>query len=328
MADDETLDAASEDVVEAMHGLEAIEESDGSAKGRLLPWDPRTKGPRDLVDDGRGWVFRHRIYLLLGFLIAVVGTVAMVEWFGLPSPSLPVWWDVAAVAGGIAGVAAYVAGKRTGKLFSNPDFMILDQLDAKTADQLTIKISNERWQAMTVYSHDGEERPTSYLKRKTWNGRPAVEVDRYYPRANAAIASWQAGASNRDLRRFETKVDTVKTELEAEANKAIESRVNAEEHARKQAQEAINELLAVYEGVTQPTESDLSDRLGDIGSTETESSEQKLDDVEQKIGLVPDSNGHRNGDDGDGDDALSRLAERAGEVTVDLDPRGDGGDDE
>jgi len=318
-------DAEAADGVGPMHGAEAIEESDTSAKGRLVPWDPRTTGPKDIVDDVRSWLYRYRLY----FLAVILAAGAIVYLTGLPSPSLPEWWDVALVAGGIAAGLGYVAGKRTGSIFSNPDYMILDQLDAKTADQLTIRISNERWQDLRVLNHNSEEKPASYLKRKTWNGEPAVECDRYYPEENVAVASWQAGATNKDLREFETKVDSVKVDLEAEANKAIEARVSAEEQARNQAQEVVNELLEVYEGVTQPVDSNLVDRLGKVGSENPDTSDAKLEDVEAMLRAEGvDTNGHAEADDLEDDAISTQLLERAEEVKVELDPRSDdGGED-
>lgn len=318
-----------EERVEALHGMAAIEESDGSAKGRLVPWNPRTTGPRDVLDDVRAWLYRYRLYLVGAVAVAM----AAVYLFGLPSPRPPEWWDVALVAGGVAVAGGYLAGKRVGRLFSNPQYRILDQLDAKTADQLTLRISTERWQDLAVYDHNGVERSTDYLKRKSWNGEPAYECDRYYPTINAAVASWQAGASNKDLREYEARVDEVKTELEEEANKAIETRVQAEEQARRQAQEMINEVLAVYEGVTQPGESDLSERLGEIGDRDVGTSDEVLDDLESQLFATggADANGHADdgGDRGDGGeepDALTeRLAEKADELVVDL---GTGGSDD
>jgi hypothetical protein len=321
MADVDSAEAA--EGVEPMYGMDAIEESDGSAKGRLVPWDPRTVGPRDILNDVRGWLYRYRLYaLVVG--IAAFGAVYVL---GLPSPSVPEWWDVAVVAGGLAVALGYVSGKRTGTIFSNPQYMILDQLDAKTADQLTIRISNERWQDLRVLDHNAEEKPASYLKRKSWNGEKAVECDCYYPEQNVAVASWQAGATNKELREYETKVDNVKTDLEAEANKAIEARVSAEEQSRKQAQEVVNELLEVYEGVTQPGESDLSERLGAIGDEDPETGEAKLEDVEAILrgdhDAERDGNGRADTETGEEPALSERLVERAEEISVDLDPRDD-----
>jgi len=275
----------------------------------------------------RAWLHSKRFWVA-GVAIAAGLAVYVL---GFPTPSPPTWWDVALVAGGIATLLGYPAGKRVGDLFSNPDYRIIDQLDAKTADQLTIRVSAERYQNMTVYDHDGNERSVDYLKRKSWNGEPAVECDRYYPELNAAVGSWQAGATNKELREFESRVNEVKTELEAEANAAIQARVDAEEKARRQAQEVANELLAVYEGVVSPADSDLSDRLGEIGDRSHETSEERLDDLES--GLLEDdraANGHgsSNGADGEsGETSLSeRFAEGAEELVVSLDPRDSNGD--
>ena len=305
-----------------LHGIDAIETSDESAQGGLFAGiNPRTTGPRDMVRRFRSWLHSKRFWVA-GVAIAVgVAVYAL----GFPTPDLPTWWDVAVVGGGLATILGYPAGKRVGVLFSNPDYRIIDQLDAKTADQLTIRISMERYQDMTVVDHDGNERTVDYLKRKTWNGEPAVECDRYYPEINTAVGSWQAGATNKELREYESRVNEVKTELEEEANAAIQARVDAEEKARKQAQEVSNELLAVYEGVVSPADSDLSKRLGEIGDRSHDTSEAKLDELEK--GLL--ENGGRNGNgssnaaDGESDEtALSeRLAERGEELFVSIDPR-------
>jgi len=304
-----------------LHGIDAIETSDESAQGGLFAGiNPRTTGPRDMVRRFRSWLHSKRFWVAG---VAIAAGIAIYV-LGFPTPDLPTWWDVAVVGGGLATILGYPAGKRVGVLFSNPDYRIIDQLDAKTADQLTIRISTERYQNMTVYDHDGNERTADYLKRKTWNGEPAVEVDRYYPVINAAVGSWQAGATNKELREYESRVNEVKTELEKEANAAIQARVDAEEKARRQAQEVANELLAVYEGVTSPADSDLSERLGDIGDRSHKTSEEQLDDLES--GLFGDTtNGHASSSTADGEadeTALSeRFAEGAEELVVSLDPR-------
>ena len=315
-----------EDRTEPLHGIDAIETSDESASGGLFAGiNPRTTGPRDMVRRFRSWLHSKRFWVA-GVAIAVTIAVYVL---GFPTPDPPTWWDVALVAGGIATLLGYPAGKRVGDLFSNPDYRIIDQLDAKTADQLTIRVSAERYQNMTVYDHDGNERSVDYLKRKSWNGEPAVECDRYYPEINAAVGSWQAGATNKELREFESRVNEVKTELEAEANAAIQARVDAEEQARRQAQEVANELLAVYEGVVSPADSDLSERLGEIGDRSHETSEERLDDLES--GLLEDAtNGHGadNGADGESDETplSERFAEGAEELVVSLNPRDSNGD--
>jgi hypothetical protein len=312
-----------------LHGIDAIETSDESAQGGLFAGiNPRTTGPRDMVGRFRSWLHSKRFWVAG---VAIAAGVAIYV-LGLPTPDLPTWWDVAVVGGGLATILGYPAGKRVGVLFSNPDYRIIDQLDAKTADQLTIRISMERYQDMTVVDHSGNERTVDYLKRKTWNGEPAVECDRYYPEINTAVGSWQAGATNKELREYESRVNEVKTELEEEANAAIQARVDAEEKARKQSQEVANELLAVYEGVVSPADSELADRLGEIGDRSHDTSEEQLDDLESGLfgdaGTSSNGSSSTNGADGETDEtALSeRFADGAEELVVSLDPR-DSNDD-
>jgi len=310
MADAET-DADAED---PRHGVEAIEESSGGAAGGLLPFNPRERGPRDVLQDGRAVIYRWRL-IVLGALGVVS---ALLYLLGLPSPQLPDWADVAVVSATVALLVGYPLGKRVARLFSSPDYYLLDQLDAKDGDQLTIKLSPQRWSDLRVLDHEGEERSTSYLKRKSWNGRVAYECDRYYPSINSVICSWQAGATNKELRQFESKVDRVKTQLEKEANASIEAQANAEEIAREQSAQVANYLLAAMEGVTQPGDGDLSKALAKVTEREGgESSKDLLDDLEDE--LFDPSNGHGETDGVEGGDSfLEELHDRVESVEVDL----------
>lgn len=325
-----------DDDLEIRHGLDAVEDYDGDGDADGILWfDPREKGPRELIGDGRRWISNHPIYVIG----SVVGLILLQHFVGVSTPQLPPWTDVAVTAGGIATGIGIFVGLRVGEFFATPQHRIVSQLDAKSGDQDLLKISTERWHDLTVLDHEGEPRSRNYLKEVVINGSPAIEVDRYYPALNTAIASWQAGASNKDLRDYEHKVDIVKTKLEKEANEAIEARVNAEERAREQAMQTSNYILAVTESVLQPGEGDLSSRLEEITTREdTESHEELLGRIEEELRSDHSSNGHdqeADVDDVDQDpgrlDSVRRRAgevrSQAGEIVIGLDPR-DGGKNE
>lgn len=311
--------------VDAMHGLEAVEDIESSGSDSRLPFDPREKGPMEVLHDIRRWM-RDRWYIVLAAVLVVYGAEYL---FGIPRPSLPEWYDVAVVAGGIAAGAGVLVGLKVGRFFATPDYRVLSQLDAKSGDQDLLKISMERWRDMTVVDHEGDHRGRAYLTEVVINGHPAVECDRYYPSINTAIGSWQAGASNADLREYKRKVDIVKTDLEKEANQAIEAKVNADERARQQAKQTNNYLLAVVEGVLEPGSSTLSERLEQLQERDdSESHEDLLTGLEQD--LFTSGNGHDADADGvesaDGD-RLEEIQDRARELVVSLDPRGPKGGD-
>jgi hypothetical protein len=307
------------------YGVDAIQESSGGAAGGVLPFNPRSRGPRDVIQDGRDWIYRWRLWML-----GAVGIgMAAIYLLGLPSPSVPPWADVALVAGGIALALGYPIGKRVASLFSNPDFYVIDQLDAKTGDQLTLLLSPERFQDLVVVDHEGTERSSNYLSKKNWNGHSAWEVDRYYPSLNTAVASWQAGATNKELREWSRKVDRVKTDLEKEANKAIEAQVNSEEEARKQAAEVSNYVIAATEGVMTPGEGDLVDRLESMEErTEEQTHADLLEDIERDLIDEP-TNGHGEEvvDVEDGHGPLDEARDRVDELVLSVSGDDGGSDD-
>jgi len=309
--------------IEQLHGMEAIEDSDSSERTSRLPFDPRVKGPKDVIRDARAWAY-HRRFWIVGAGAALVLIAFFVD---VPTPELPVWSDVATVAGGIGLITSLVVGRRVGDYFASEDYHLISQLDAKTGDQLLIKISTERWQELAVVDYEGENRSRNYLSRIQINGEPAAEVDRYYPSVNKAVASWQAGASNKELREFEAKVDRVKTTLEKEANEAIETRVNAEEEARRQASEVSNYLLAVSEGVLTPGDGGLADRLDERSESDSETTRDSLDALEGEIfGSSTNGNGHEQPNSIEtGEGVVDELRDRANQLVLSM--QSEGGDD-
>ncbi|ELZ08501.1 hypothetical protein C479_14218 [Halovivax asiaticus JCM 14624] len=248
----------------------------------LLGIDWRRTGPRELVREQR-----ERIQALETWQkVALAVAIAFVGFYVQPSP--PAWAWLVALSGAVGIAAAIMPAKRViGELVSD-DFELLEELKPVSGDRATRKISRDRWAELTVVDHDGKIRDKSYLTEVSrlvdvnesgqaeW--QQAYEVDRYFPERNVAIASWLAGASNADLRRYRRAYRKITSELSKEADQSLEEIVDAPEARRRAASVTVNAIIQAAEGVEAPGEHSMADELEDLRQEAEESVDKLLED--------------------------------------------------
>lgn len=273
----------------------------------LLPIDPTEVGPRDLaqqaVADARETIGANP-YVSGGIAAVSLGIWA---WAGFWTPSLPNWLKVAILASLAAGLIAWYLGKGLGDGLHSVDDVLLSQQNPLTGDQQLTRVSPSRFADMDVVNRQGVEKDRQYLHTVVVNGVQAYEVDRYYPDQNTAVASWQAGVSNSEMRRKAAAIDRVKGDLEREANKSLEVLANNPDIVREQTAQVANRLIQITEGIETPADGGLHDMLaesideadpskdliGDIGTDGTPDGD--LDDVDGAEGV--ELNGGASADD-------------------------------
>ena len=320
--------------IEAARGIEGVEEIEGSASGSRLPFDPRQKGPRDLLGDLRSWSHRRR-YWILG-AVAVIG--ALNYWISPDAsviPSVPTWGRVALVAGVVAVPFGVYLGRKVGESLAPSRGYLISQLNAKDGDQDLIRISEERYQSLTVLDHAGEQRPRDYLNDVVVNGEGALEVDAYYPTHNVAVSSWQAGKSNHEIREHEYTVDHIKTELDRAAQAGMKAEMEKPQEVAADVRRHSSVLIAAVEGVLNPSDVDLTELAEDREAERMEGSQEdhlaQLESGHDLLGGGADpgaeTNGHGDADGLDLSEHLEGVVETARERVGGSDGEG-GGDGE
>jgi hypothetical protein len=230
----------------------------------LIPFDPRQKGPMDVARDAysRAAEFADENSRVL---LAVGGLVLLGAWhYDVGLPRVPNWVLVALLAFTIASPTAWVVFVRLARALHTKQSVLLSEQNAATGDQRLIEIAPDRFEDLRVVSHNGNHREDrSYLHDVYINGRRAYEVDQYFAEANVAVASWQAGVSNSEMRRERAKISEIKTDLEREADKALELLANSSSIIRKQVREVSNRVIEVAEEVETPGDAHLHEALND-----------------------------------------------------------------
>ena len=242
-----------ETAAEVLRGIEGVEAVDDDSGGSRLPFDPREKGPKDVFDDSVAWI-RARRFWVAG-AIAAIG--ALHYWVGIEIPSIPPWGWVAIATAPFAVPIGLWLGVRVGKVLSPSKGKLVSQLDGKDGQQELLRISEERYRDLRVIDHDSNDRPRDYLRDVTINGEAAIEADVYYPSHNVAVSSWQAGASNKDIRAHEHEIDQIKTEMDRAANEGLKTAMEGPQEVAAGVRHHSNVLIGAVEGVLTPAEVDL-----------------------------------------------------------------------
>ena len=283
---------------------EEVESSDDVDEG-ILGFDPKRVGPADLLRGALGSLrsgVSDNLPVVLGTLVA---TAALALYFDVSLPRPPNWVVVVVLASVLAAPSAWVVGKRLARALYQPDDVLLSMQDPTSGDQRLIRVAPDRFSDMRVVSNNDRERDRSFLHEVRINGRRAYEVDEYDTERNVAVASWQAGTSNSQIRRDRAEIKRIKTSLEREADKALELLANHPNILREQAREVSNRLIKVAEGVEVPSGGELHSRLGD-----------KLDEADPSEDLL----------DGDPDGDLLDLDDGDDLADVDVDGAPTNGD--
>lgn len=238
---------------EVLRGIQGVEAVDEETSNSILPFDPREKGPRDVLGDALAWARSHRIIVLA----ALAGVFIYQAMIGFPSIEIPEWGYTAIATAPFAVIPALWAGLKVGKILSPSKGKLVSQLDAVDGGQELLRISEDRWRDLVVLDYDGNERPRDYLRSVAINGETAVECDAYYPRQNVAVCSWQAGATNKEIRQHEHAVDQIKTEQDRAAQEGLKAAMEKPQEVAHDVARHSNVLIGMVEGVLTPEEVDL-----------------------------------------------------------------------
>lgn len=243
------------------------------SRGGILPFNPHTTGPVDLLRAAIGRVtafIRRRERALIATVVVLVLAQAAVYvrtgWV-VSIPSVPSW---ILIAGGVF-VFLLPFAAPTGwvleKWFGSSDSIAVSVQDPLSGDQRIRYITPAMFEELEIYSSDPRQTEDpdvvgrDYLVRVAINGSTAYELERLDEEQGVAVASSMAGRSNSDIRRDRHEIGAIKTELVREADKAIEFLVRAPNILRHQGEEIGNELIRVYSDVVNPGGGELHDRL-------------------------------------------------------------------
>jgi len=235
-----------------------------STEDGRLPINPREHGPVDLArmanDRVRAFVDENALPLILAFALLTVGA-----WhYDVSLPRLPNWLLVGILATVVAAIPASWTGWKLGKALHKPTHVLLSVQNPANGDQKLVWLAPERFDSMRVLNHNDKLRERDFLHEVRVNGRRAYEVDQYNAEQNVAVASWQAGVSNSEMRRKKSSIQRIKTTLEEEADKSLELLANHPDILRQQAREVSNRIVKVAEGVEVPQGGELHEQMGKI----------------------------------------------------------------
>lgn len=290
-----------------------------SAKLPLIG-DPKNRGPIDIVvewcDRAERFAEENSTILIPTVAVLFLGTVGLVLHYDVPAPSMPNWGWVALIATIIATPYAWILGKQlaTGLYVSSVE--VLSIQNPVSGDQKLIKVDPDRFREITVVTHNGKRRDTDFLHTVRINGVRCFEIDDYHEGRNIAVASWMAGESNSSIRAEKRQIKRIKTDLEHEADKAMELLANYPEILRKHATEVANRLVKASVGIEIPNGSKLHERLNET-IEEADPSEDLLsgpDDTDDSDGSSPSSEDEETPQDADSEiagDIFERAAAMA-----------------
>ena len=231
----------------------------------LIDFDPREEGPAETArrkwSEFKSWVSENQLLAGVGAtLLTALLIFAAAE--GLVPP-VPNWLRVALVVSLLGSGTYLFVGMRSADALYRPDAELLVVLDAGSGDLGLKRLAPERFEELSVESPNGKERAKDVLRTVRVNGVRAYEVDSYREEENVAVTSWQAEATNREIRLHKNRLRDVKKELEEEVDQTFELLINSSSIVREHSSEIANEIIHVAEEVETPTDSTLSERLAE-----------------------------------------------------------------
>lgn len=259
-----------------------------------LGFDPRSIGPFELARlkyrQFKAWVSDPIVAsaLLGAFVVLVLGA-----WYlEVPVPSIPAIAWVLLLVSILGSGTFWLFASRLTEALHTPETELLVAVDAEDGNQQLMTVAPDRFEEMRVVNENGVERGTDYLHTIYVNGVKGYEIDSYDAERNVAVASWQAGATNRQMRAHRTKVDEVKTDLEEQTDLVFEVMINNTSMVREHAAEVSNDLIQVAEGIETPGDHEsLSKRL-----------RESMDELDVEEDLVSTETSEELAEDPDGDD--------------------------
>jgi hypothetical protein len=281
-------------------------ESATDAQIPLLPFDPRTTGPLDLLRSGvgrvRGFCSANSRELLAAGTIILVAQMAIYAHYGhwfLSLPQLPNWLLV-----GIAGIVVMlIPGPLFGVLLAKglykPNVVRVSVQNPQTGDQRIKYMSRELFDSMDVVTPNGKRGGSDLLSTVSLNGFKAYEVDHLDRENGLLVASSMAGRSNSDIRRDRKEIRNIKTEQQQKIDEATELKILYPDHVRSAAMKIANRAIRSIMDVSLPDGASLHDELQESienidviedldDDDETESDEQAERDAQSEAELEVD----------------------------------------
>lgn len=325
---------------EVLRGIEGVEAADPDEGGSSswLPFDPREDSPKDVYRNSKTWVRERRYWVAaaIGLLVAIGAYRAYVGLDPVPVglDDVPPWGWVGLAAGIPAAPVAVWGGLKVGRVLNPSKGKLVSQLDAMDGGQELLRISEDRYRDLRVLDYTGTERPRDYLKEVSVNGESAVEVDAYYPTRNVAVAAWQAGATNHDIRKHEHETRQIKTEQDRRANEGLKASMEKPQEVAAEVRKHSNVLVGAVEGVVTPGEVDLAALSDQLDDEEMDPSDDHLAELESGHELLGGRETRGDGESGDGVDSDGTVGEAVESLTAslsaltnrDTNGDGDGGD--
>jgi len=233
-----------------------------------LSFDPREVSPADIVsarvEQVRAFVARNERILIGVAAAIVIAQILIYAEYGivfLTIPRLPNWLLVGIGAVIFMAPWALFMGWLLGRGLYRDESVLISVLNPQSGDQTLKRLDPGRWEDVRVVNQNGEERQRSYLARVAINGEQAIEVDRYDSEDNIAIASGMAGRTNNEVRQDRSLLLKIKTDLEEQADAAMNLLTTHSTILREQGKEVSMSLIKAAEKVEVPQAGDLHERL-------------------------------------------------------------------
>lgn len=220
----------------------------------LEGFDPSETGPWDVlvsaIRRAHGFLTNPVTGTISGALM--VATVGVMLYYDVPIPDMPNWMIVGIVALIFVSPGSLFVGKLVARWLYHDDSVPIHEVDPKTGDARLLRVAPNRLERMRVLTKNNKLRDRDFLHQITVNGQVGYEVSKYHEEPNVAIASWQAGESNVSMRRKKAQIDNIQTDLEQEADKALELLANFPTLLRGITKQVSEHMVRVVEGVEMP----------------------------------------------------------------------------
>ena len=229
-----------------------------------LPFDPRETGPWDIYRGGKAFVREHATVVVPSIALLVAGVVWLRPGGAVGLGDVPGWLRVFVAATGIIAALAYVPARRFIDFIYTREYVVLVELAPMEGDLSVHRLSPDRFSEIEVYDGNGEHQGRNYLTRLQTPAGLAYECKRYNSDANAALASWMAGESYKEIRASQKTLERIETDMAREADKFLDLRVNHATIIRKVYRRVINRQITQVEEMTVPDGELISETIDDV----------------------------------------------------------------
>lgn len=229
-----------------------------------LPFDPTETSPGDVYRGTREWIDDNSTILIASSAAVAIALIVAVGIYDMAIPSVPMWIKVFAGASIGAAAIAYLPGRALVEFLYQPETIVLVEVDAASGDLAVHEISPDRFNEITVVDHADQEHPRSFLHKISTMKGVGYEVDRYDVESNIAVASWMAGATDKEIRATEFAVQDIKRNLSIQADRAYDLEVNQESIIRAALSEVANDMIRTSQGVRVPNGDLISESINKI----------------------------------------------------------------